>query len=211
MVQPVEKSSNPASNPRRADKYIWHRPLIPLAALSATDVFNSDLTANTTFQAFGPQRDSFNADYIWRISDTTAILSDINIDLQSGTVEQFNIGFSQMRWPNLSYYIGSRYLRSTVVGMEKGSNPVTFAATYKFNSRYMLSVAYQYDFDYGQRVINEITLIRRYHRLCYGFTYYADRSRDNEAVILSIWPQGVDELSVGNKRYIGLDSPTKYY
>jgi hypothetical protein len=119
----------------------------------------------------------------------------------SSDVQQLDIGISRMRWPNLTYYIGSRYLRRVQVLDEKGSNSFVFAATYILDPRYTLVFSQQYDFDYGANVRSDITVIRRYHRLFYALTYSADESLDDQTLVLSIWPQGVPELSLGPRRY----------
>ena len=187
------------------DKFIWNKPFVPLRVLSSPEIFNGDLTMpfTQTFEMFGPRRNYFGADYIWRLGDTTAILSDMNVDMQSWVVQQFDIGFSQLRWPDLSYYIGSRYLRRVQVGDEEGSNALTFAATYKLDPRYTLMLAQQFDFDYGANIRSDITLVRRYHRIYCGLTYSADQSLDRQAIVFSIWPQGVPELAIGQRRYMG--------
>jgi hypothetical protein len=194
---------------RRPDKFIWNNSFVPLSALSSPHIFNGDLGSPFRgFETFGMQHDSFNADYIWRISDTTAILSDLNYDVENRNVEQFNIGFSRLRWPNLSYYIGTRYLRNVEVGdEEKSSNAFTFAITYKINPRYSITLAHQYDFESKERIASQVTLIRRYHRLFYGLTFSMDESLDRQAIVLSIWPEGVSEMSIGSRRFMGLDAP----
>ena len=141
---------------------------------------------------------------IWRLSDTTAVLSDMDFDIQSGVVQQYNVGFSHMRWPDLSYYIGSRYLRRLDNGYgEYGSNAFTFAATYVLNPRYTLVYSGQLDFDYGKTVRSDLTLVRQYHRIYCGITYSADASLDRQAILFSIWPQGVPDLVIGSGRYMG--------
>lgn len=196
-----------------ADQFIWNRPFIPLvnrfsrrfgqSVVPAQDRRSSDM--------FGPRRNYFGANYIWNVSDTTAFLSDMNYDMQSGVVQQLNVGFSRMRWPNLSYYIGSRYLRRIDNGYgEEGSNAFTFAASYVLDPRYTVIFSQQYDFDYGANIRSEITLVRRYHRLCYGFTFRVDESMDRQAVIFSVWPEGVAELGIGPKRYMGQGGPIRY-
>ena len=191
-----------------ADQFIWNRPFIPLvnrfsSVVPAQDRRSSDM--------FGPRRNYIGANYIWHLSDTTAFLSDLNYDMQSGVVQQLNVGFSRMRWPNLSYYIGSRYLRRINNGYgEEGSNAFTFAASYVLDPRYTIVFSQQYDFDYGANIRSEITLVRRYHRLCYGFTFRVDESMDRQAVILSIWPAGVEELGVGPRRYMDQGGPIRY-
>ena len=195
------------------DRFIWSRPFVPLRVFSAPDLFHGDLKNGGTFHRFemyGPRRNYFGADFAWRLSDTSAILSDLNFDIQSSVVQQFNIGFSRLCWPNLSYYIGSRYLRRVNVLDEKGSNPFTFAATYVIDPRYTIVFAQQFDFDYGANIRSDITVIRRYHRMYCGFTYSADASLDRQAIVFSIWPQGVPELAIGQRRYIGLGGSSGY-
>ena len=128
----------------------------------------------------------------------------MNFDMQSGVVQQFNAGFSRLCWPNLSYYIGSRYLRRVEVLDEKGSNAFTFAATYTLDPRYRIVFSQQFDFDYGANIRSDITLIRRYHRMYCSFTYSVDESLDRQAIVFSIWPQGVPELAIGPRRYAKL-------
>jgi len=194
-----------------ADRFIWSRPIVPMRVLSAPGIFNGDLMAPLQrFEMFGPRRNYFSADYVWRLSDTTAVLSDMNYDMQSGVVQQLNVGFSRLRWPNLSYYIGSRYLRRTQIAGEQGSNAFTFAATYMFDPRYTIVFSQQFDFDYGANIRSDISLIRRYHRMYWALTYSADESLDSHAIIFSIWPEGVPEMSFGPRRYMDFAGPASY-
>ncbi|RKY20197.1 MAG: hypothetical protein DRP62_08725 [Planctomycetota bacterium] len=193
------------------DRFIWNNQTVPSRVLSAPDIFNGDLTGSLRrFEKWGPRRNYFGADYIWRISDTMAVLSDMNFDMQSGVVQQFNIGFSRLCWPNLSYYIGSRYLRRVSVLDEEGSNAFTFALTYVLDPRYTLTFAQQYDFDYGANIQSDITLLRRYHRMYCGLTLRADETLDTHSIVFSIWPQGVPELGIGSRRHVGLVDSAGY-
>ena len=187
-----------------ADKFIWNKPFIPLLNRHNTILNPQDRYDRRNGGIFGPRRNYFGAEYIWRLSDTTAVLSDMDFDIQSGVVQQYNVGFSHMRWPDLSYYIGSRYLRRLDNGYgEYGSNAFTFAATYVLNPRYTLVYSGQLDFDYGKTVRSDLTLVRQYHRIYCGITYSADASLDRQAILFSIWPQGVPDLVIGSGRYMG--------
>ncbi len=200
------------------DRYMWTRPIVPLRVLSAPEIFNGDMithdglrsTGLHRFENWGPRRDYFSVDYIWRISGTTALLSDLNFDIRSTVVQQFNVGFSHLCWPNLSYYIGSRYLRRVRVLDEEGSNTFIFAINYVLDPRYTIVIAQECDLDYGVNVRSDITLLRRYHRMYYGLTFSADESLDRRAVVFSIWPQGVPELGIDQRRYTGLTGPADY-
>ena len=206
----VNDSGDTSAGP---DRFIWNKPFIPLAnsysrrfgqaVIPPQDRRSSDI--------FGPRRNYFSADYIWNLTDTTALLSDMNFDMQSGVVQQFNIGVSAMRWPNISYYIGSRYLRRVENGLgEKGSNAFTFAATYVLDPRYTAVFSQQYDFDYGVNVRSEVTLIRRYHRINFALTYSVDESMDQHSAVFSIWPEGLIELALGTRRNMDIGRSTNY-
>ncbi len=195
------------------DRLTWAKPFVPMRVFSAPQIFNGDLATPTipiptrigTVEQYGPQRDYFSADYIWRVSDTTAILSDMYYDARSGVVNQMNVGFSRLVWPNLSYYIGSRYLRRVQVLGEKGSHALTFAATYELDPRYTLVFAQQVDFDYGSNIRSDVTLIRKYHRVFWGITYSVDNSLETQSFVVSIWPQGIPELALGHRRYADMN------
>lgn len=191
-----------------ADRFIWNRPFIPPINRFSGTVPPRDRRSS---HIYGPRRNYFGADYIWRLSDTTAVLSDMNLDMQSGVVQQYNVGVSHLRWPSLQFYLGSRYLRRIENGLgEKGSNAVTFAVTYALDPRYTVVFSQQFDFDYGKTVRNDMTLIRRYHRIYWGLTYSVDASLDRQSIGFSIWPQGVRGLAFGERRYAGLGSAAGY-
>ena len=159
---------------------------------------------------FGIMRDSVNADYTWRLSDTTTVLSDMNYDTRSGVVQQLNIGVARYVYPDISYYIGSRYLRPVIVRVvaddvnEEGSNSFVTAATIVLNQRYSVAFSQEYNFDYGKSVKSDLTILRRYHRMLYGLTFAIDESLKRNSVVFSIWPQGVKELALGSRKYVGL-------
>jgi len=201
----VNNSGDDSAGP---DKFIWNKPFIPpINTVSRVIPLQDRRSSNI----FGPRRNYFGADYSWLLSDATALLSDMNYDMQSGVVQQFNVGFSHLRWPNLKYYIGSRYLRRLDNGYgEYGSNAFTFAATYVLDPRYTLVYSQQIDFDFGELVRSDITLIRQYHRMYWGLTFSADESLDRQSIAFSLWPQGVPGLAFGESRYIGLGGSAGY-
>ena len=177
--------------------YMWNNPAIPFGV-------------RRTSNLFGLVRDSVNADYMWRLSDTTALLSDLNYDIRSGVVQQFDIGVTRYVYPDVSFYLGSRYLRPIIVSVpsagvfEQGSNSVVAAITYALSSRYTVAFSQEYNFDYGKSVRSEVTIIRRYHRMYYGLTFSTDESLKRQSIMFSVWPQGVKELGIGRRRYAGV-------
>lgn len=200
----VNNSGDETAGP---DQFIWNKPFVPLVNQMGSVLLPQD---RRTTGIFGPRRNYVGAEMALRLSDTTAILGDMNIDMQSGVAQQIDVGFSRLCWPNLSYYVGSRYLRRIESGEERGSNAVTFAATYVIDPRYTGVFSQQYDFDYGAGIRSDITLIRKYHRMNLALTVSADESLDERRIVLSLWPQGVPELAIGQRRYTGLGASESY-
>ena len=189
------------------DQLLWNKPFIPLVDRSTEQIPPQD---RRTTGLFGTRRNYMENMWTWRVTDTTAILGDTNFDLNSGVFQQVNVGFSRLVWPDLSYYVGSRYLRRLVSGREVGSNAVAFAATYVLDPRYTLVFAEQYDFDYDAGIRSDITLIRKYHQINFAVTVSSDESLDERRITFSLWPQGVPELSLGLRRYAELGATETY-
>jgi len=202
----LSDSSDAAAGP---DRFIWNTPFIPLANRIGSVIPPLDRRATGMF---GPQQNYISTDMTMRLTDTTSILSELYVDMQSGTVEQLNVGFSRLVWPNLSYYLGSRYLRNVNNGLgEEGSNALTFAATYVLDPRYTAVLSQQYDTDYGANIRTDMTVIRRYHRMNLALTLSIDESLDEQRVVFSLWPEGIPELTLGLRRYMELGASDVYH
>ncbi len=182
--------------------FVYHDPSIPFLR-------------RRTHAYDGIARDTLSADYEWRISDTFTLLSDANYDLQSGRLQQMNVGVSRYVHPDISYYVGSRYLRPLQVNIdttgdghfdihERGSHSVVGAITWQLTPRYTATFSQEYNFDFGHNVRSDLTIVRQYHRMFYALSFSIDESLRRNMVMLSIWPQGVDELTIGSRRYTGL-------
>jgi hypothetical protein len=164
---------------------------------------------------FGQARDTLNGEYAWRVSDTFSFLSDFNYDIDDGEVQQLNVGVSRLVYPDISYYVGTRYLRPVIIPVdenndgtaeyeEKGSNSFVTAMTYRLSPRYVATFSQEYNFDYGEAIRSDVTVVRQYHRMFYALSVSFDDSLDRNAVMFSIWPQGIKDLAVGSQRHAGL-------
>ena len=155
---------------------------------------------------FGIARHTLNADYLWRISDTFTLLSDMNLDMHDAHIQQMNVGVSRYVHPDISYYVGSRYLRPLTVDIpdenifERGSHSVVGAIAWQLTPRYTATFSQEYNFQFGHNVRTDLAIVRQYHRLFYALTLSVDESLDRSRVMFSIWPQGVDELQTGPLR-----------
>lgn len=200
MDNPADSSIDPLGRYGPAG-FLFNNPSIPLRD-----------RRNGPF--FGLVRNSINSDVEWKVSDTMAVLGGVNYDLHSGHVQQLDVGISRYIHPDLSYYIGKRYLRPVIVDVpaegiyEQGSNSLITAITYALSQRYTATFAMEYNFDYEKTVRSELSIIRQYHRLFYGVNVSLDESLGRQAVSLSIWPQGIKELAIG-RRYMGMTQPIR--
>jgi hypothetical protein len=190
------------------DQVIWNWPFIPLVDRGARVIPPVDRRATVQF---GPRQNYVGADGILRLTDTTSILGDAYFGMQTGTLEQGDIGFSRLVWPDLTYYVGTRYLRQFTTDDEPmSSNILTFAITYILDPRYTLVFSEQYDLHSGENITTDVTLIRKYHRMNLALTFSADESMDEERVVLSLWPEGIPELVLGLRRYMGVGASEVY-
>lgn len=164
---------------------------------------------------YGVVRDTLNADYQWRVTESYTVLSDANYDLRGGQVQQMNVGVSRYVHPDISYYLGSRYLRPVRFDIdedgdgdidisETGSHSVIGAITWQLSPRYMATFAQEYNFDFGRSIRTELTVVRQYHRVYYAMSFSIDETLNRTALMFSVWPQGIKEMTVGSRRNTAL-------
>lgn len=182
--------------------FVYNDPSIPLL-----------LRRNEGF--YGMVRDTVNGEFVWRLSDTMNVLSDLNYDMNSGKVQQLDFGVSRFVYPDISYYVGSRYLRPILIEVdengdsildvhEEGSHSFVTAITYRISPRYLATFSQEYNFDFGKSIRSDLAIVRQYHRLYYALSFSLDQSLKRSAVMLSVWPQGVDELALGSRKYTAM-------
>lgn len=182
--------------------FVYNDPSIPLL-LRRDEAF------------YGMVRDTVNGEFIWRLTDTMSMLSDMNYDMESGHIQQLDLGVSRYVYPDISYYVGSRYLRPLLVQVdengddifdinEKGSHSFVTAVTYRISPRYTATFSQEYNFDFGKSIRSDFALLRQYHRLFYALSFSFDHSLKRNMVMISVWPQGIDELSLGSRKYTAL-------
>jgi hypothetical protein len=202
----VTESDTESAGP---DQIVWNTPFIPLVDRGARVIPPVDRRAT---DQFGPRQNYAGMDGILRLTDATSILGDAYFGMQTSTLEQADIGFSRLCWPDLTYYVGTRYLRRFTFGQEtRSSNALTFAVTYILDPRYTLVFSEQYDFHAGANIATDLTLIRKYHRMNLALTFSVDESLDEKRVVLSLWPEGIPELTLGLRRYMGLGASDVYH
>ncbi len=142
------------------------------------------------------QRSFWNMEYTWNISDSMALLADMNYDLGNGRCERINVGLAVSRSPRLSYYAGIRYIQP----MDSTIGTVGFS--YKINKKYMIHGREQYDFTYrdGINLSTQFSIIRKFPRWYAGVTFKFDsrqQGEDEYTILLALWPEGIPEARLG--------------
>jgi hypothetical protein len=173
---------------------------------------DSTLTSGGDFFWYRPEyslpRNFFNGEYDWQISDTTALLSDFNVDTDRGILAQSNLGLAVSRDPRVRYYAGWRYLK------DLDSSLATFGVNYQISRKYSVSFFEQYDMKFkgGQNAATTLTLIRQFPRWYAGVTATYIKGQDtgdNIALMLVLWPEGIPEARMGNSAVSLLGSSNK--
>jgi hypothetical protein len=139
-----------------------------------------------------------SANYIWRISDSTALLTDMIFDTDHFRVGTWDVSLAVERSPRFSYFIGYRYINRIMM------NLLGAGINYKISRKHSIAVRDWFDLDRGENGGLEIAYIRKFPRWYVGVTFEIDDIRDETGISLSAWPEGLPSVAVGGRRYTGV-------
>jgi hypothetical protein len=163
------KSSDPASTPRDFRGLFF--PSQPEASLA---------------------RDAINADGMWRLSDTTALIGDESFNLDYNKLATTALGVNVGRDTRLRYYAGLRYIGTI------NSTIARFAMSYQLSAVYTLITDQAYDLNKNEAQESAFTLVRHFDRFYLLFTiFYNDVSRES-GVQLGFIPEGLSKTGVAS-------------
>ena len=156
---------------------------------------NGNLYAPTGFRGlFYPSlpeasvaRNTFSADGTWRISDTTALLSDVAYNFDEGTMATASLGLAAERGRRLNYYIGTRY-----VG-EINSTLLSFIGSYQISPKYLVSLSQSVEVADVSQNTTTVTLVRRFDRFLLTLTAYTDQVDNDSGFSFSLIPEGLGD------------------
>ena len=130
-------------------------------------------------------RNSVDAEATWRVSDTTAIISDASYNLQEGTLATAAVGVAAQRGDRISYYVGGRYIG------EINTSLARLALTYKLSDKYSVILNQSFDLDQGNSRSTSLTVIRRFDRFLVNVSLYFDRIDQEGGLRVGIIPYGL--------------------
>jgi hypothetical protein len=141
---------------------------------------------------FSQARDNLYADAIWRLSETTSILGDIQFDLVDSEVSFANIGIAVTRNPRLSYYFGARYVRAF------DATVLTYTLDYRLNYKYRVRLLLQWDTASEKFLETQVRVTRRMPGwiMEIGFTY--DQLEQDTSVQFALFPVGTTGMRIGS-------------
>jgi hypothetical protein len=140
--------------------------------------------------------------FIWRISDSTALLYDGVLDWDQPRMSTSNVSLHVERSPRLSYFLGHRYIGETK------SNLLGFGANYRLTDKYTLVLREQYDLQRSRTLDFTLTIIRKLPRWYAALTFDLDEAEQEEAISIAIWPEGIPEATLGSRRFTGVATST---
>ena len=140
--------------------------------------------------------------FIWRLSDTTALLTDASYNLDQGDLDIANVSLAVERTPRFSYFVGWRLID------EIDSNLFGFGTSYRLSEKHALALRGYIDIDRGSTEQFDITYVRKFPKWYMSFTFELDEVEDNTSISLAIWPEGFPNVALGSKRYTGLATST---
>lgn len=148
-------------------------------------------------------RNFVNGSFIWRINDRTALLSELNYDINDGEVDILNFSLAVERSPRLSYVLGYRFIE------ESESDLLGFDMNYRLTEKHTLAIRELFDLDRGRTLDFTVALIRKFPRWYGALSFALDESEDDFGVSISLWPEGLEGAALGSRRFTGLSRSTK--
>jgi hypothetical protein len=130
-------------------------------------------------------RNAINADALWRVSDTTAVLADVSHNLDHGATATASVGMAVQRDTRLSYFLGARYIG------EINSTIASFNLNYELSTKYALTVAQSVSLSSRENRTSSVGVIRRFDRFFMTASVYYDAVEDVSGVRFGIVPEGL--------------------
>jgi lipopolysaccharide export system protein LptA len=130
-------------------------------------------------------RNSINADALWRISDTTILLSDISHNLDEQELATASMGLAVQRDIRTSWYAGLRYIGQV------NSTIASFAINYQLSTKYTLAFGQSYEFSEREADQSTITVIRKFDRFFVSLQFFRDYVNDDSGFRFAIYPEGL--------------------
>lgn len=130
-------------------------------------------------------RSSIMGDSLWRLSDTTIVLSDFSWNLEQQQLATAATGLLVGRGERSTYYAGLRYIG------ELDSTIASFTSTYQLTSKYTVNLQLAMDLAETSSKGGTLTVVRRFDRFFVAVGGYYDATEDEGGFQFAIYPEGL--------------------
>ncbi len=148
-------------------------------------------------------RNFANTSLIWRMNDRTALVNEMNFDVNDAQLDIWNLSFVIDRSPRLSYLLGYRFIEDT------GSNLLAMDVNYRFTEKHLLALRERFDLARGQTLDFTVALVRKFPRWFGAISFELDEAENDFGVSFSLWPEGLPKAALGSRRFTGLATSTR--
>ena len=131
-----------------------------------------------------PARNSANADATWRISDTTAVLSDVEENLDKSRLATASLGVAVQRGDRMTYFVGTRYIA------DLHSNVATIEAEYQLDRKYTFALSESLDLAQNKDVYYTFALTRNFDNFAVSIRAFYDQSTNDKGFSFGLQPFG---------------------
>lgn len=143
-----------------------------------------------------------NSSLIWRVNDRTALLSELNYDLNDGEMDILNVSLAVERSPRFSYLIGYRMIE------ESDSELFAVDMNYRLTEKHTLAVRELFDLGEGRTLDLTVALIRKFPHWFGAISFAFDEAEDDFGISVSVWPEGLPQAALGSRRFTRLGGNT---
>jgi hypothetical protein len=129
-------------------------------------------------------RQAINGDMTWHISDDTAIISDVQWNMDKHELAIAEAGLAISRGSRLSYYIGDSYIQALE------SQVLSFNANYNLTNKYNLNFNQSLDFGLSRAEVTYLTVTRRFDVFSISVSVYHDEINRVNGFNVNLFPAG---------------------
>lgn len=163
---------------------------------------NSNGYANPIRPEDSRTRNYLAGELIYRLTDTTSLLYDFNIDVNDWSYDRHNVSLAVERTPRLAYVVGARNAGDIDMRLLGGG------WNYKHSEKHLTAFRAWYDIEEGDLGEVAVSYVRKLPRWYLATTFEYDHIDDDFSVTISIWPEGVPEWTLGSRRFNTLSQST---
>ena len=131
-------------------------------------------------------RNSVNTDALWRVSDTTVVLADIEHNLDAQELATASVGIAVQRDERMQYFLGLRY-----IGGDLNSTIGSFLMNYQISTKYSVLLKYSFNFSENSTEGSSLIVMRKFDRFYVTFEYFYDNIQNDSGFRIGFFPEGL--------------------